>query len=248
MLDHLTSDFHLQQFSIRQHSAAMKVGTDAIALGAWIATLPLDEPRTMLDIGTGTGILLLMLAQRYSSAIGVGLDIDTSALIDAEHNVASSPYTSRLSLYKQDFSHHIRPENGYDLIISNPPYYEASGIASPTHSRHLARQESSDGLTLPILLGHTRKLLATQGTLAIVIPADRLDEVRLWATQSRLWISHLCAVYSTPQTLKRYLIAMHPLIVSEPYQHCQHTRLLLRNSDGSPSDEYRHLTKDYLRN
>lgn len=238
-------DFRLQQFTVRQAHTAMKVGTDAILLGAWVASLDLSPVRRILDVGTGTGILALMLAQRYPSATVLGVDIEAGALIDACHNVASSPFAHQISVLEQSFLS-LDTSTRYDLIISNPPYYHTSGISSPTRSRWLARQEEAQGLGLYSLISRASSLVEPHGCLCLVFPHDRLDDVRLYATQSLLYIEHLCLVYSMPEVPIRYLACLRPLSLSSIYIPTQHHHLTIRLDNGTYTSQYIHLTRSYL--
>lgn len=237
--------FRLKQFALAQDRTAMKVGTDALALGSWVASLELPVPQHILDVGTGTGVLALMLAQRYPSAHIDAVEIDAGALLDARDNILSSPWADRISLVEGDFLLY-QPALSYDLIISNPPYFASSSLSSPRSQRTLARRESMGGLGLSSLLSRGRELLSPRGYLCLVCPPDRLTEVRLVATESLLSITHLCEVSSVAREVVRYLVALQPLAISDSYRPCQSMRLDLRDADGQMSAEYRLLTRDYL--
>lgn len=239
--------FKLKQFAITQAHTAMKVGTDAIALGSWVASLSLPEPRRVLDVGAGTAILALMMAQRYPSALIDAIELDAGALLDAEANIARSPWAERVCLIGGDFLSY-RPDNTrYDLIISNPPYFAASCLSSPDRGRTLARREKVEGgLGLSSLIAGSRSLLAPRGMLCLVCPEDRIAEVRLVATEQLMCITHLCQVASLPGQIVRYLVAMQPLVLTDGYVPCLASQLTLRDETGSPSAEYRALTQAYL--
>lgn len=224
----------------------MKVGTDAIVLGSWVAQLDL-APRHVLDIGTGTGILTLMLAQIYPNAHFTGIDIDPSSIMDAQYNVQQSLYAERIEIICQDFLLMEQPHAPFDLVISNPPYYEASSIASGVQARRRARHESPDGLELHELLRYARDLMAEDGTLCIIVPHERLHDIRRIATESLLYIARLCRVHSTPNTPIRYLIALRKVRLADPYISCHHEEITLRTADGAPSPCYQSLTSLYLR-
>lgn len=238
-------DFRLRTFGLCQQHTAMKVGTDAIVLGAWTARLG-GSPKRVLDIGTGTGVLLLMMAQTYPMAEGLGIELDAGALRDAQHNVAHSPYAARLHVAQGDFAAMSLPTQAYDLIISNPPYFAAHGPSSPDAARGLARQESSTGLTLDALLHRSHTLLSSEGRLAIVVPYERLPDVRRVAAHACLGITHLCTVYSTPGVPRRVLVAMSRIEQSAPYVACQYDSLLLRDAAGRTTESYQELTRAFL--
>jgi tRNA1Val (adenine37-N6)-methyltransferase len=164
--------FQFKEFTVHQDRAAMKVSTDACLFGAWVAHFCsfLQPTDTVLDIGTGTGLLSLMVAQRFSGTI-VGIEIDPDAAQQASENFAASPWASRLTSIHGD----IRAFNGaYDFIMTNPPFY-ANDLKSPDHQRNLARH--SDTLDFGELIESIRRLLKPTGSFAILIPSYRLDEL-----------------------------------------------------------------------
>ena len=129
----MSRPFRFKQFNIVQENAAMKVGTDSVLLGSWA---PSTNPKRILDIGTGTGILALMLAQRFSRAELIAVELDRDALVDAEFNVAHSNWSERISVLQGDFMD-LSFSNHFDLILSNPPYFPADTF-SPVAKRSLA--------------------------------------------------------------------------------------------------------------
>lgn len=238
-------DFRLRHFGIVQSNTAMKVGTDGILLGAWVANLPIAQPHKILDVGTGTGILSLMMAQRYPEANILAIDIEAGAIDDATTNVRRSPYAERISVELLPFER-LTEQGGYDLIISNPPYFEASGLGSPDSSRLRARREDRESLSLESLIAKSRTLLSPHGYLALVAPSQRLDEIRHWATLNLLTLEHLCWVYSKPEQLIRVLVCLRPLLMEDTYQQCKQSTLTLRMTEGGYTPEYQKLTENYL--
>lgn len=156
--------FKFKQFTIHQDKCAMKVGTDGVLLGAWAKC---DEATTVLDIGTGTGLIALMLAQR-SNAIIDAIEIDTDACLQAKENFKNSSWNNRISLINQSFQDYAN-ETGkkYDLIVSNPPYFQNS-LHAPGEQRSTARHNKE--LELNDILSGASKLLADKGTLSIILP------------------------------------------------------------------------------
>ncbi len=147
------SNFQFKEFTIQQEKTAMKVGTDSILLGSWVA---LDTENSILDIGTGTGLLALMLAQRSDALTIDAVEINEEAYIEAVTNFENSPWGDRLFCYHasiQEFATEI--DEKYDLIVANPPYFDPSKIIS---SRSIARQTHT--LTHMVLLKNTKKLLS----------------------------------------------------------------------------------------
>ena len=158
--------FHFKQFSVSHDRCAMKVGTDAVLLGAWAPVNP--TTKSILDIGAGSGILALMLAQRSNAELIDGLEIDGEAYEQCVTNFESSPWADRLFCYHASlkaFSNEI--DIKYDFIISNPPFYNAT-YTTNNESRNTARFEAA--MPFNKLLESVRKLLSKNGTFCVIIP------------------------------------------------------------------------------
>ena len=162
----MTKPFQFKQFSVAQDRCAMKVGTDAVLLGAWSA---LDHmPNTILDIGSGTGILALIMAQRSTAELIDALEIDADAYEQCVHNFETSDWGDRLFCYHASLEEFVDEiEDTYDLIISNPPFY-TDHFKSRNEARNKARFE--DALPFEELLTSASKLLSVTGQLNVIIP------------------------------------------------------------------------------
>ena len=167
--------FHFRQFDILQDHAAQKVGTDSDLLGALA-----PGGQRILDIGAGTGVLSLMMAQRFPDAQVTGIEIDDDAVLDATENFARSPFAPRLTLihqslqdYMQEVNHGVRPHDSPDAIICNPPYFHRS-LECPTEGRTRARHTSS--LPFPVLIGSAARLLVEGGYFTVCLPTEVLEE------------------------------------------------------------------------
>lgn len=171
--------FHFQQFYVRHDRSAMKVGTDAVLLGAWCMV---QYAQTALDVGTGCGLIALMLAQRNSDLRKVvGVDIDAASVAQAEDNFLYSPFASRLFALQMDFRNPQFPlGTHFDLIVSNPPFFTEQ-TTSPDAVRDCARR--ADYLPLQTLIAHAVALLSKQGRLSLVLPCERTEEC-VWLAQS----------------------------------------------------------------
>ena len=162
----MAKPFQFKQFSVAQDRCAMKVGTDAVLLGAWSA---LDHmPNTILDIGSGTGILALIMAQRSTAELIDALEIDSDAYEQCVHNFETSDWGDRLFCYHASLDEFVGEiEDTYDLIISNPPFY-TDHFKSRNEARNKARFE--DALPFEELLTSVSKLLSVTGQLNVIIP------------------------------------------------------------------------------
>ncbi len=227
--------FRFKEFLIRQERSAMKVGTDGVLLGAWAESY---NPHYILDIGTGTGLIALMMAQRFADASIDAIEIDPDSASEAADNVSASPWSRRIRIIQSDF---LIWESTvpYDLILCNPPYFKNS-LLPPRADRSTARHEHS--LPLPALISKSSELLSADGSLAIVVPADRLTEVEQASRASCLYLTKILQVRGTRKApVKRILIRLDkhstPVeikeLVIEPEQR------------GVYSEEYRRLVHDF---
>lgn len=200
----------------------MKVGTDGTLLGAWA-----KGGETILDAGTGTGLIALMMAQRYPEARVLGIDIDSGAVEQAQENVADSPFASRIMIAQQDLR---TLEGRFDAIVSNPPYFHDS-LKSPDQQRTLARHTSQ--LTYRELMTSAFRLLDEKGEFSLIIPFDCKPHLEAEAALAGFFKCRECAVKTTPRKApRRYLIsfAKHApasiettegVIELQPHQHSQ---------------------------
>lgn len=193
--------FRFKKFTIYHDKCAMKVGTDAVLLGAWADT---SFCRNILDIGTGTGIIALMLAQR-SQATVEAIDIDKEACVQATENAAASPYTERIKVVHAscaDFAA-SNQQKRYDLIVSNPPYF-INSLKCPDNKRTVARH--TDTLLLSDLIREAQTLLSPSGRIALVLPYERLEEVKALASANHLYICRQTDVIPTPGAAPKRLL------------------------------------------
>lgn len=222
----------------------MKVGTDALLLGAWVARLELS-PQKILDIGTGTGILSLMLAQAYLGAKIEAIELDPIAAQEAKDNFANTLWHNRLQLIEGD-ALTLPYDKTYDLIISNPPYFAQESISAPNKERRLARQEQHLGLGIASLIHKGANLLRTQGRLCIILPSDSQEQLRQAACEALLYIEQLCTVFSSVGKAKRLIACLRPIT---DLSHCiktSYTELLIRDRQGNYSPQYNELISPYL--
>ncbi len=191
--------FTFKQFHVEQDRTAMKVGTDGVLLGAWA-----EGGRTILDIGTGTGLVALMMAQRYEDAQVVGIDIDPDASEQARENVAASPFASRISILHTSLQA-FKTERKFDAIVSNPPYFEHS-LKNPDAARAAARH--ADSLPFADLFSGVSRLLADEGVFSAIVPMDCLERFCSEAYLSGFFLLRRYDVKTTPRKpSKRCLVA-----------------------------------------
>lgn len=194
--------FKFQKFTVYHDQCAMKVGTDGVLLGAWV---DVSDATNALDIGTGTGLISLMMAQRNSDLKISAIDIDNSAIGQAKTNINQSPYHDRIATEEVSLQE-LSSDNKYDLIVSNPPFFNDS-LKSDDNQRNLARH--TDSLSVEDLLDFSSKLLTKQGKLSLIYPHEYKERLMSLAPQYNLYISRLVDVYPTPTSIpKRILIEL----------------------------------------
>ena len=193
--------FSFKQFTVHHDKCAMKVGIDGVLLGAWTEV---GNANQILDIGTGTGLIALMLAQRSKSTI-IGIDIDSDAVLQAKENVHKSPWSDRVEVHEsvlQKFSTTL--SFGFDLIVSNPPYF-VNSLKTPSESRTAARH--ADTLSHEELIENAVRLLNPDGRICIILPVNEGLQCVEFAINNGLFCSKLVRVYSKPNAeAKRLLI------------------------------------------
>ena len=240
------SGFRCKEFFVGHDRCAMKVSTDALLLGAW-ATLPKAGP--VLDIGAGSGILSLMLAQRLqksglNSAI-FAVELDQDAALQAEDNVAASRWAAQIHVIQADILTYAatdnQPEHGFGLIISNPPYFQQS-LAASDPKRHQARH--TDTLSFTDLAVVAKKLAAADGHFCLVLPAG-VDFISV-AEQAGWTLRRRCLIKTAAH--KAAKLQLLDFSASTVTSQLEQTELLIQQSPGQYSDDYRTLLADfYLR-
>lgn len=233
-------DFHFKSFSVSQKGAVHPVGTDAVLLGAWA---PAQGLRRFLDIGTGTGVIALMMAQR-TDAEGVGVELHAVSAALARSNFDASPWASRLSVWQGSIQDYAAEAGGqFDLIVSNPPFFSETTV-SPNAERSLGRH--TDTLPPTDFLKAVSRLLAPEGKCCLILPEK---EGRKWCemavTQGLYW-TVLTEVGSRPgKAVERLLICLE----KTPYGFkSDRINVYAAEKGDELSPEYREMTQDfYLR-
>lgn len=190
--------FTCKEFVIHQDQCAMKVTTDACLFGAWTCQETTDihqDPLKILDIGAGTGLLTLMLAQQFSNAHFTGVELDASAAQQAAINCAQSPWNERITIEQGDILQFSSPSL-FDLIISNPPFYE-SDLKSSSSKKNWAFHDH--GIKLGQLLIRINELLAPGGLFFVLLPPRREADFFHWCNYTQLQLLHSCTVQPTSE-------------------------------------------------
>ncbi len=232
--------FQFKQFSIKQEKSAMKIGTDAVLLGAWCSIS--HFPDKILDIGSGTGIISLMLAQRSDAEIIDAIEIDENAYEQSVENFEQSVWADRLYCYYcslQDFVNEISDEEEtYDLIVSNPPFYNDDS-ETENESRNKARFTSS--LSFEDLLLGVSKILSESGFFSVIIPFKEEENFVKIANENQLFLNKVCRVQGNPTSeIKRSLLSF-----SHQKSPIQESYLIIETERHQYTKEYINLTKDF---
>lgn len=232
------STFNFKQFSVQQDKCAMKIGTDSVLLGAWC---PIDNnPFSVLDIGAGTGVLSLMLAQRSHAEQIDALEIDEDAYEQCVENFEASPWSDRLFCFHAGLDEFIEePEDEYDIIISNPPFY-SEDYKTDNSQRDLARFQ--DAMPFEELVEAADLLLSENGIFAVIIPykeeerfIDLCAEAELFPVKvTRVKGSHTTPIVRSLLAFKRYELSV--LTADE---------LIIEINRHEYTDDYINLTKDF---
>ena len=227
--------FHFKRFSVDDTLCAMKVGTDGVLLGAWA---DVRGARHILDIGTGSGLISLMVAQRCDDAVIEAIDIDEGAVVQARINIEASPWAERITVLCADAKDYA-PTHKFDHIVTNPPFFNTA-LQSPDERRALARHSSSLGYA--DIVATAERLLNHGGKLSLILPADEASHFRREAF-NHLWLRRETSILShdgeaPKRTMMEFVLCDEPLMPSV-------TTIAIRTKDGAYSDEYRHLTEEY---
>ncbi|EJW92065.1 SAM-dependent methyltransferase [gut metagenome] len=213
----------------------MKVGTDGVLLGAWA---PIADCRYILDVGTGTGLIALQLAQRSQQAHIIGVEIDAEAAKQAVENVQHSPWPDRIQVQTADFRTYT-PAHPFDLIVSNPPYF-VDALQCPDSQRNTARHVG--GLNYELLFRRSTQMITPTGIVAIVIPAEIETHVLAVAANHGFYIYHRLSVFTKPgKPCRRILLALG---TDSMHAH-QEEILYIEDKSGNYSPAYKALTGDF---
>jgi len=223
--------FRFKNFDIQQSEKVFRVGTDGVLLGA---LAQIEQARNVLEVGTGTGLISLMLAQRNPSAQFLGIDINEEAALLTRNNFEHSPFRSRLTNIHQDFKQ-FETDRKFDLIVSNPPYFEASDSSKDKIARQTVEMNFLQ------LISRSAALLTGEGIFSVIIPYEAGESFTAVAEQSGLFMNRRVEIRGIQQSKPKRLILEFslkeiPLTVLD---------FTIEKSPRQYSDQYLELTKDF---
>jgi tRNA1Val (adenine37-N6)-methyltransferase len=231
--------FQFKQFTIQQEKSSMKVCTDSCLFGAWVAEKmerKMIEPKSILDIGTGTGLLSLMAAQKCEAKIDA-IEIDKDSYLQAKENFSKSRWSPRLQIMHADVKTQIADKK-YDLIICNPPFYE-NDLKSSDERKNMAKHH--DTLTLEEMIAIIPNRLAENGHCAVLLPFHRVEHFKQLATRNNFFVTDEVQVKQTPQ---------HPcfrgfLFFTNKKQPFTLRELIIKDNEGKYTPEFNYFLQDY---
>lgn len=227
--------FQFKQFTVFHDKCAMKVGADGVTLGAWA---DVSDTETILDVGCGSGLIALMLAQRCDAEI-TAIDIDENCIIQTKENVDKSPWDNRINVIHTSFQDFADRFSGrFDLIVSNPPFF-VNSLKNPSESRSNARH--TDTLPHSDLLKNAKKILAEKGRFCLILPVTEGEEFIEMAIKEGLFIARKIFVFpNDKKPAKRLLIEFR----REKFA-CETGKIKIEKSRGIYNEEYAELVKDF---
>lgn len=227
------SVFQFKYFKLEQSNTVHKVGTDALVLAAFVQA---KNPKNILDVGCGTGVLSLLMAQKFSDATILGIDIQSENVSLTAKNIANSPFENRISTKHCSFQS-LQTTQAFDLIVCNPPFFNNS-TKSEKSARNLARQD--DTLSLKDWFFHTSRLLSPTGQAWIVYPIERWEEFEAIRSSFALHTNTFIKVYGKPNKAIRFIACISKLAST-----CVFEDFTIRNVDGNYTSAYKLKTADF---
>jgi tRNA1Val (adenine37-N6)-methyltransferase len=236
--------FQFKQFLVKQSRSAFKVGTDGVLLGAWASV---EDAGSILDVGSGTGLIALMLAQRTAAGIVdagiyiVALEIDKASSEQALDNVKMSPWNQRIRVINRSFQDYCMTEPAmFDLIVSNPPFFIDS--RKPDNpGKEISRHDTLIGLGE--IVSGVEKLLSPEGNFCVILPVEESNKLQKLAGENGLHLYRLCRVSpNTNLPVKRHLLEFR----RKPAETVEESEMAIeRNRRHEYTDDYRELTRDF---
>lgn len=229
----MSKPFFFKKFNVDHNQCAMKVGTDGVLLGAWTTS----TGQRILDIGTGCGLIALILAQRNAGALIDAVEIDEPSAIQAKSNFDNSPWGGRLKAICNDIKN-FDPGFYYDLIISNPPYFTDS-TPSPDIRKHQVRHNSL--LSLSELLRQVKRLLSDDGKFSVILPVVEGEFLIKEAASSELFTERIAGFIPRPGKATERLLITFSRSAGEIFKE----NILHYNNENEWSEQYKDLTRDF---
>lgn len=228
--------FRFKKFAVYHDKCAMKVGTDGVLLGAWAK---IRDAKNVLDIGTGTGLITLMLSQRSNNLLSIdAIDIDECAILQARENIERTEFKNLQCVHSSLQDYVSVCNRKYDLIVSNPPYFSSS-LHSPDGQRTLARH--TDSLPMEEFMNISAGLLSVEGYLSIIFPHSEKDQLIELAENTGLFVSRITNVYPMSHLPAKRVLLEFSLLK----QQAEVTDLIIEKERHIYTDDFSELVKDF---
>jgi len=230
--------FQFKKFTVWHDKCAMKVGTDGVLLGIWATVFDESKTLSVIDVGTGTGLIAMIIAQRDGNAIIDAIDIDENACKQATVNIEKSPFKDRINVIHKSFVDYSTDKK-YDLIISNPPFFKNS-LKCPDQKRSMARH--NDSLPLKHLIEQSMTMLSENGRIALILPVQQSEELDFIIATHRLFTVRRTDIVSVEGLKpKRFLIEISTKNITKEATDT----LTLETKDRKRTQQYSELTKEF---
>ena len=223
--------FRFQEFDILQHKNVFRVGTDGVLLGA---LCQVENAQKILEVGTGTGLISLMLAQRNANAEITALDLNEDAVKLAQENFKNSPFSERLQVFHQDFKT-FESQKEYDFVVCNPPFFEENNSVKDI----LARQQVE--LTFRNLIEKASKILSSEGVFSVIIPSESAQEFENLAEDFDLYLVRKVNIFG----IENGVLKRNVLEFSKKKSALETLDFTIEKSPRKYSDQYLELTKEF---
>lgn len=227
--------FKFKQFAVDQRDCAMKINTDGVLLGA---LLSFEKPKRILDVGTGTGVIALMIAQRFDKSTITAVEVDELAYLRAQLNFEKSKFSSRLTAVHSSFES-MNVTSEYELIVSNPPFF-INSLQNPDQKRTLARHTDLDFFSK--LLSFSSKNLSPRGSLQMILPSELAEEVVLMSKTFGFFLNKRIEVHSFENTESiRWIVDLRKISQKSIIE-----KFIIYKSKGEYSDHYKRLLSPFF--
>ncbi|MCL2597291.1 MAG: methyltransferase [Paludibacter sp.] len=234
------SYFQFKKFTVFHNCCTFKVGVDGVLLGAWA---DVEGITNVLDVGTGSGLIALMIAQRNCTAKIKAIDIDNNSVLQAQENFRNSQFSNRISIKKIDFRKFLSKREKFDLVICNPPFF-VNSLQSPENKRNIARH--SVCLTHEELLTNAKNLLTEEGKISIILPLAEGEKAKNFAQKIGLALSRCTKVFPKENMPAKRILLEFILNKNNENQTLTEDFLLLETKQrGIYTKEYTELVKDF---
>ena len=246
--------FQFKKFRIWHDQCALKTNTDGVLLGAWACNILknqpisfINEPSTkILDVGTGSGLISIMMAQETKSENIIGIDIDTPSVKQAKKNIEESSYSERIKVYQMDFTGvnntTFSPIKSFNIIISNPPFYEEE---TKCHNNRANTAKHTTNLSFNQLINGVNNLLDNDGIFFVIIPYSSALTFIASCAENCLYLTHRCDVFTTAKMYETNTAQRVLLSFTRDIRQTEVQQLIIKEKSGENTSEFKKITENF---